>query len=44
MNYLDKFKLNSKVTLITGRAGGIGKEICKALLDAKSKVVLADID
>ena len=44
MNYLDKFKLNTKITLVTGGAGGIGKEICKALLDAKSTVILADID
>ena len=44
MNYLDKFKLDTKITLVTGGAGGIGKEICKALLDAKSKVILADID
>jgi len=44
MNYLDKFKLDTKVTLVTGGAGGIGKEICKALLDAKSTVILADIN
>ena len=44
MNYLDKFNLQSKVSLITGGAGGIGEEICKALLDAGSKVILADID
>ena len=44
MNYLDKFNLQSKISLITGGAGGIGEEICKALLDAGSKVILADID
>ena len=44
MNYLDKYNLNKKVSLVTGGAGGIGLEICKALLDAKSKVILADID
>ena len=44
MNYLNKFKLNKKISLVTGGAGGIGSEICKALLDAGSKVILADID
>ena len=44
MNYLDKFRLDKKITLVTGGAGGIGMEICKALLDAKSIVILADID
>ena len=44
MNYLNKFVLKSKVSVVTGGAGGIGEEICKALLDAGSKVILADID
>ena len=44
MNYLNKFKLNNKISLVTGGAGGIGSEICKALLDAGSQVILADID
>ena len=44
MNYLNKFRLKSKVSVVTGGAGGIGEEICKALLDAGSKVILADID
>tara|TARA_Y100000748_G_scaffold299819_1_gene297293 strand:+ start:67 stop:840 length:774 start_codon:yes stop_codon:yes gene_type:complete len=44
MNYIDKFKLNRKISIVTGGAGGIGFEICKSLLDAGSKVILADID
>ena len=36
--------MKSKVCLVTGGAGGIGEEICKALLDAGGKVILADID
>ena len=44
MSYLDKFTLKSKVCLVTGGAGGIGEEICKALSDAGSKVIIADID
>ena len=44
MNYLDKFSLKSKICVVTGGAGDIGKEICKALLDAGSKVIVADVD
>ena len=44
MSYLNKFILKNKICLVTGGAGGIGLEICKALLDAKSKVIIADID
>ena len=44
MNYLSKFKLDNKISLVTGGAGGIGIEICKSLLDAGSKVIIADID
>ena len=44
MNYLNKFKLDNKISLVTGGAGGIGSEICKSLLDAGSKVIIADID
>ena len=44
MNYIDKFKLNKKISLVTGGTGGIGTEICKSLLDAGSRVILADIN
>lgn len=44
MSYLNKFKLNNKISLVTGGAGGIGKEICQALIDSGSKVILADIN
>ena len=44
MKYSEILKLNKKISLVTGGAGGIGSEICKALLDAGSKVILADID
>ena len=44
MSYLQKYNLNKKIILITGGAGGIGEEICRALLEANAKVILADID
>ena len=44
MSYLEKYNLNKKIILITGGAGGIGEEICRALLEANAKVILADID
>ena len=44
MSYLKKFKLINKLSLVTGGSGGIGKEICKALLDAGSNVIIADIN
>jgi NAD(P)-dependent dehydrogenase (short-subunit alcohol dehydrogenase family) len=44
VNYLNKFKLDNKISLVTGGAGGIGIEICKSLLDAGSKVIIADIN
>ena len=36
-------KLNDRVAIVTGGAGGIGKEICKCLIGEGAKVVMADL-
>lgn len=38
------FSLNGKVTIVTGAAGQLGSEMCKALCQAGSLVVIADLD
>jgi NAD(P)-dependent dehydrogenase (short-subunit alcohol dehydrogenase family) len=38
------FSLDGKVAVVTGGAGGIGTEYCRALATAGAKVVLADLD
>lgn len=40
----DKFLLGNKTAVITGGAGLIGKEIVKALAQAKANVIIADLD
>ena len=39
----DSNKLNDRVAIVTGGAGGIGKEICKCLIAEGAKVVMADL-
>ena len=39
----DSNKLNGRVAIVTGGAGGIGKEICKCLIAEGAKVVMADL-
>lgn len=43
MNALDKFRLDDKVTVITGGAGLLGTKHAEAVLDAGGKAVLLDI-
>jgi len=42
MAILDKFSMNGKVALVTGGAGLLGKEFCRALAEAGGTVYLAD--
>jgi NAD(P)-dependent dehydrogenase (short-subunit alcohol dehydrogenase family) len=41
---LDIFSLKGKTALVTGALGLIGKEHCRALLDAGANVVVSDLD
>lgn len=41
-NYLQKFTLNGKVAFVTGGAGFLGSETCRALADAGALVVILD--
>jgi NAD(P)-dependent dehydrogenase (short-subunit alcohol dehydrogenase family) len=42
--YLEKFKLDGKVAVVTGAARGIGFATAQALAEAGAKVVIADMD
>ncbi|MFC7395510.1 SDR family NAD(P)-dependent oxidoreductase [Scopulibacillus cellulosilyticus] len=44
MSVLNKFKLDSKVSIITGAAMGLGKSMAQALAEAGSDIVIADIN
>jgi NAD(P)-dependent dehydrogenase (short-subunit alcohol dehydrogenase family) len=40
----DDIRLDGKVAIVTGGAGGIGRAYCRALADAGASVVVADLD
>ena len=42
--YLEKFKLESRVAVVTGAARGSGLAIAEALAEAGAMVVLTDMD
>ena len=42
--YLERFKLENKIAVVTGAARGIGLAICEALAEAGARVVLTDMN
>jgi len=44
MSELDKFRMEGKVALVTGGAGLLGAEFCRALSEAGASVIAADLD
>ncbi|MED4073691.1 SDR family NAD(P)-dependent oxidoreductase [Priestia endophytica] len=44
MKVLDKFNLKDKVSIVTGGAMGLGKEMSRALAQAGSNIVIADLN
>ncbi len=44
MSGLDSFRMDGKVALVTGAAGGLGSAIARALADAGASLALSDID
>ena len=41
---VDGFDTWGKICIVTGSAGGIGKEICRRLLSNKAKVCVSDVN
>jgi NAD(P)-dependent dehydrogenase (short-subunit alcohol dehydrogenase family) len=42
--FLDKFKLDGRVALVTGGGRGIGREIVRCLIEAGAKTIIAEVD
>jgi NAD(P)-dependent dehydrogenase (short-subunit alcohol dehydrogenase family) len=44
MQWIKQFSLENKVVMITGAAGGLGRELVRAVIDAGAKVILVDLN
>lgn len=44
MGWVDQFSLKDQVAVVTGAAGGLGRELATILADAGTRIVLADTD